>query len=94
MEIIHTRISYWEGNNFPYDKVLDLSESDLSNLLAILTRQDIIEWLIWNDHNGVYGDEDSIREFGNVLEKDQGMEIMISQVEENRIPVSKLKILN
>ncbi len=31
-------------------------------LLAEGSREEIIEWLVWNDGNGVYTDEDSVAE--------------------------------
>ena len=40
----------------------------------------LIEWLCWNDRNGVYKDEDSMREFDNVLSKDEAIEIINRQI--------------
>jgi hypothetical protein len=31
-------------------------------LLSSGTREDIIAWLVWNDRNGIYTDEDSVLE--------------------------------
>lgn len=50
-----------------------------------LSRKDIIEWLSWNDHNGIYDDERSLKELGNIMSREQGIEIMIRQIEESRV---------
>lgn len=93
MEIIHNRSSFWKDNNFPYVDVIELSEPDLVPFVKSLTRYDIIEWLIWNDRNGVYSDEESTREFGTIMTLDEATEILLRQVAENRVSKSCLKIL-
>ena len=50
-----------------------------------MDRNDIIEWLAWNDPNGIYHDEQSMKELGNIMTRDEGLEILIRQVEENRV---------
>jgi hypothetical protein len=40
----------------------------------------LIEWLSWNDRNGVYRDEDSLAEFGNILSKEEAIEIVTNQI--------------
>jgi hypothetical protein len=47
---------------------------------------------MWNDRNGVYSDVDSLREFGAVMTKEEGLEILLRQVEENRV-VKKIKVV-
>lgn len=44
------------------------------------TREDIIEWLVWNDANGVFTDEDSIAEGYEPLTLDQARELMLSML--------------
>lgn len=85
MEIIHTRGGFWKDNDYPYIKVVEISEPELLQLAEKLERGDIIEWLMWNDRNGVYSDEDSLREFGAVMTRDEGLQIMLRQAEENRV---------
>ena len=46
-----------------------------------MTREQLIEVLEWNDRNGVYNDEDSIREFGEVMSREEAEELVISQFE-------------
>ena len=58
MEVVHTQPSFWKDNNYPYLKAVEISESELISITAELSRYDIIEWLMWNDRNGVYSDED------------------------------------
>ena len=38
------------------------SEAFQLALLSSGTREDIIAWLVWNDRNGIYTDEDSVAE--------------------------------
>lgn len=92
MELIHKHKSFWQENDYPYIKAVEISEEELITLVNRLERQDIIEWLMWNDRNGVYSDESSIREFGQVISKEEGIEIMLRQAEENRV-VKNLKVI-
>ncbi|MBD1362992.1 hypothetical protein IDJ77_04140 [Mucilaginibacter sp. ZT4R22] len=85
MEIIHTRGSFWKDNNYAYIRVVGISEAELLQLAENLKRSDIIEWLMWNDRNGIYSDEDSKREFGAVMTREEGVEIMLRQAAENRV---------
>jgi hypothetical protein len=47
------------------------------------SRKDLIEWLTWNDPNGIYNDEQSMDELGNVMTYEEGVEIMINQIIQN-----------
>jgi hypothetical protein len=71
-------------NNFNRDSLPNLSEELLIALVNGMSRNDIIEWLSWNDPNGIYNDEQSLKELGNVMTKEEGVEILLRQVEENR----------
>jgi hypothetical protein len=42
----------------------------------------LIEWLCWNDRNGVYKDDDSLQEFGNIVSKEEAIEIITRQITE------------
>lgn len=59
---------------------MDLRDDDLSNELSRWSRYDLIEWLSWNDRNGVYRDEDSLREFDQIISREEALEIMIRQI--------------
>ena len=48
--------------------------------LSSWSRLELIEWLNWNDRNGVYRDEDSLREFGKTVTKEEAMEIIVKQI--------------
>lgn len=63
-----------------YYEIMDLSQEQLDEFLKHTSRLEIIDWLQWNDPNGVYQDEDSMREFGNVLTKDEGIDIIKRQI--------------
>ncbi len=65
----------------PFYQIMDLSQEDLLKELNTWSREKIIDWLKWNDPNGVYSDQDSLREFGNILSKEEGIEIIVRQIE-------------
>ncbi|RFZ91116.1 hypothetical protein D0C36_19435 [Mucilaginibacter conchicola] len=92
MEICHVNISYWRLNAIPYISVVEMSEEELMLFIPKLTRLDIIEWLSWNDPNGIYSDKSSLNEFGTVMSLEEGVEIFLRQAEENRV-VKRLRIV-
>ena len=72
----------------PIYKFEDLVQLDLNDLLKVvnkLSREEIIDWLCWNDKNGIYRDDLSIKELGHVMSREEGMEIMLRQLDENRL---------
>ncbi|WP_158729408.1 hypothetical protein [Flavobacterium sp. I-STPA6A] len=75
-------ISEDEKARHPYYTIMDLRGDDLSNELSRWSRYDLIEWLSWNDRNGVYRDEDSLREFDQIISREEALEIMIRQITE------------
>lgn len=68
----------------PYYRYLDLTEEELRMELKNWCREDLIQWLCWNDKNGIYRDKESIDEIGEVLTYQEGVEIMIKQITENQ----------
>ncbi len=66
----------------PYYQIMELSPEDLKNELETWTRLELIDWLCWNDSNGVYTDEDSLAEFNNILGKEEAIEIIMRQIAE------------
>ena len=44
-----------------------------------MNREELINWLCWNDPNGVYRDEDSIREGMEVLSYEEAYELYLNQ---------------
>ena len=78
-------MSYWESTYYTHHSVVEIDEAELIILLNALTREDIIEWLMWNDPNGIYSDEQSMKELGNIMSREEGLEIMLRQAEENRV---------
>ncbi|HWZ15434.1 MAG TPA: hypothetical protein VNW95_09370 [Mucilaginibacter sp.] len=85
MELIHKRPGFWKENDYPYSRVVEITAKDLEQLVSGLSREDLIEWLVWNDRNGVYTDEDSLREFGAVMTREEATEIILRQAAENRV---------
>jgi hypothetical protein len=63
-------------------EIIDLSAVDLKSFLTHTPREEIISWLQWNDPNGVYEDNTSLHEFGNILTKQEGIEIIMRQISE------------
>ena len=71
-----------EKLNHPYYRLMDMRGDDLAIELSSWSRLDLIEWLSWNDRNGVYKDEDSLREFDNIVTKEEAIEIISRQITE------------
>jgi len=66
----------------PYYKLMELRGDKLQLELNSWSRNELITWLKWNDPNGVYRDEDSLREFDNILSKTEAIEIITRQITE------------
>lgn len=66
----------------PNYKLMELRDETLETELNSWSRLGLIEWLSWNDRNGVYKDEDSLREFGNIVSKEVAIEIITRQITE------------
>lgn len=43
------------------------------------SRLELIEWLCWNDRNGVYRDDLSLQEFDNILGKEEAIETQVNR---------------
>jgi hypothetical protein len=78
-------MSFWKNSGYDYQSLTALSEEKLVLLANAMRREDIIEWLAWNDPNGIYYDEQSLKELGNTMSRSEGLEILLRQVEENRV---------
>lgn len=62
----YLRLSSWN------DRLLKLPREELLKELESCSRETLIEWLRWNDPNGIYTDELSMKEFGNVMGREEG----------------------
>ena len=67
----------------PYYRIMDLPKRELKVKIAAMRREEIINWLNWNDSNGVYSDKDSINEFGTIMSKKECEKIMLRQILES-----------
>lgn len=79
---MNSYINEEEKLKHPYYKLMELSGDSLQSELNYWSREALIEWLCWNDRNGVYRDEDSLREFGNTVSKVEAIEIITRQIVE------------
>ena len=52
------------------------------NKLNKMDRLDLIKWLMNNDPNGCYSDQDSINEGYKPITREEALKIAISQIEE------------
>jgi hypothetical protein len=77
-----TYVNDEEKLKHPYYKLMELRGDTLESELNSWSRLDLIEWLSWNDRNGVYKDEESLQEFGNIVSKDKAIEIITRQITE------------
>lgn len=75
-------ISEEEKLKHTYYKLMQLKGETLETELNSWSRLDLIEWLCWNDRNGVYQDEKSLQEFGNTVSKEEAIEIITRQITE------------
>ncbi len=57
-----------------------MKEEELRIELKNWCRQDLVNWLKWNDRNGIYDDEQSMAEIGSVMTFEEGVEIMMNQI--------------
>jgi hypothetical protein len=64
----------------PFYRIMELPEKELKAKITFMSRDEIINWLKWNDPNGVYSDSDSLREFGNSMSGKEGEAIMLRQI--------------
>lgn len=64
----------------PNYRLTFLNEVELRKELASWRREDLISWLKWNDPNGIYRDDESLEELGNVMTKEEGVELVVGQV--------------
>ena len=81
---MYSSISEEEKLRHPYYKIMELSKDKLQVELNSWSRLELIDWLSWNDRNGVYRDEDSLSEMGNILGREEAIEIMSRQILENQ----------
>lgn len=77
-----TNVNDEEKLKHPYYKLMELGGDALESELNSWSRLDLIEWLSWNDRNGVYKDDESLQEFGNIVGKDEAIEIITRQITE------------
>ena len=77
---MYSSISEKEKLRHPYYKIMELSKDKLQVELNSWSRLDLIDWLTWNDRNGIYKDEDSFLEMGNILGKAEAIEIITRQI--------------
>ena len=77
-----TYISEEDKLKHPYYKLMELKGEALKTELNSWSRLELIEWLCWNDRNGVYRDDQSLQEFDNILGKEEAIEIITRQITE------------
>lgn len=70
--------------NLTFQNLIDAPNGVLTQFFEDVSREEIISWLSWNDNNGIYTDKESLKEFGGKMSKQEGIEIMKRQIEENR----------
>jgi len=83
-------MGFWGNLKYDYQYLTTHTPEKLILLVNGMSREDIIEWLSWNDPNGIYEDDRSIKELGNIMSRSEGIEILLRQVEENSVGVTIL----
>ena len=64
---------------------ITLRGKELNKEISFLSRKQIISWLEWEDPDGVYSDADSRREFGSIMSRKEGVEIITRHIEKGYI---------
>jgi len=80
---MNTYLSEQQKLSHPYYRIMELKADELNNHLNSWSRLELIDWLCWNDRNGVYTDDDSLREFGNILSRERAVEIIAEMLNES-----------
>ena len=78
-------MSFWTNSAYRFEQLTEIKEDELLNVVNSMERLDFVKWLTWNDPNGIYGDELSLAEFNNIMSREEGVEILLRQVRENRV---------
>ena len=73
----------------PYFKIMDLPDKELRATLETWSRLKLIDWLAWNDKHGVFRDEESMEEFGNIMSKEEALELMHRIIMEGQFSLPK-----
>lgn len=73
----------FEKYNLNFQNLVDTPNEVLDDFFNDISREEVISWLCWNDRNGIYEDRQSLMEFGNIMTKEEGIEIMRKQIEES-----------
>lgn len=63
-------VSEREKLKHPYYQIMELSREELETELSSWTLEELIDWLCWNDRNGIYRDEEALLEVGVILNKE------------------------
>lgn len=61
-----------------------MTGEELRNELKNWSREDLIEWLSWNDPNGIYRDEESFAELGSIMTYEEAVEMMVKQAQQGK----------
>ena len=59
-----------------YHHMYAVTINDLPNM----SREQLIEWLCWNDRNGCYRDEESMAEFGVIMDEKEAYDTALRQM--------------
>lgn len=71
-----------ERRDWPEQKRVDWLAKERARLTG-KSRDWLIDWLVWNDPNGVYTDEDAAREDFDPLLKEDAVELTMEHVSDN-----------
>ncbi len=77
-----TYVSEEEKLKHRYYQLMEHKGEGLVTELNSWSRLNLIEWLCWNDANGVYKDEESLQEMGNTMTKEEAIHIITKQITE------------
>jgi hypothetical protein len=75
------RVPTFLKHNLTFYSIMEAPDELLNSFFNDVTREELILWLSWNDPNGVYTDEDSMGEFERIMTKEEGIECMKNQLQ-------------
>ncbi len=64
----------------PFYRLFLMTEPEVQAELETWTREQMIDWLKWNDPFGAYTDDESCKRFGDVMSREEGMHTIIRQI--------------
>lgn len=70
-----------EVNLHPNYRICTMSPVEIIEELTTWSRDEMIAWLCWNDPLGIYTDKEMVLEYGDILWRNQAVELILYKIE-------------